>query len=229
MAIKERKQITGTTEQIDAYAGHEGQIVWDKEKKTLVGMSGTAGTNYPLASQTYVANEVAKKASLVELTEGLAGKANTSHTHAVADVTGLQVALDGKLGTTAKAESAKVADSANSVSWSNVTNKPSIPASPKAYINTTWRNGTSGYRVWSDGYKEQWGIYRQGVGSNRTAKVTLPLAFSNTDYNITESILAYSHSVGGDATYGVISKSASSFSRAVDDYMDGFEWKACGY
>ena len=54
MAIKERKQITGTTAQIQAYAGHEGQIVWDKEKKTFVGMSGTAGTNYPLAQQAYV-------------------------------------------------------------------------------------------------------------------------------------------------------------------------------
>lgn len=54
MAIKERKQITGTTAQIDAYEGHEGQIIWDKNKKTLVGMSGTAGKNYPLASQAYV-------------------------------------------------------------------------------------------------------------------------------------------------------------------------------
>ena len=54
MAIKERKQITGTTEQINAYAGHEGQIVWDKDKKTFVGMSGIAGTNYPLAQQAYV-------------------------------------------------------------------------------------------------------------------------------------------------------------------------------
>lgn len=54
MAIKERKQITGTTEQINAYEGHEGQIVWDKDKKTFVGMSGTAGKNYPLAQQAYV-------------------------------------------------------------------------------------------------------------------------------------------------------------------------------
>ena len=54
MAMKERKQITGTTAQIDDYEGHEGQIVWDKEKKTFVGMSGTAGKNYPLASQAYV-------------------------------------------------------------------------------------------------------------------------------------------------------------------------------
>lgn len=65
MAIKERKQITGTTAQINAYEGHEGQIVWDKEKKTLVGMSGTAGTNYPLAPQAYVDTQ---------LTEGLADK-----------------------------------------------------------------------------------------------------------------------------------------------------------
>ena len=72
MAIKERKQITGTTAQINAYGGHEGQIVWDKEKKTLVGMSGTAGKNYPLAPKEYVDNEVAKVNT--ELTEGLAGK-----------------------------------------------------------------------------------------------------------------------------------------------------------
>ena len=52
--MKERKQITGTTAQINTYEGHEGQIVWDKDKKTFVGMSGTAGNNYPLASQAYV-------------------------------------------------------------------------------------------------------------------------------------------------------------------------------
>lgn len=94
MAVKERKQITGTTAQINAYKGHEGQIVWDKEKKTLVGMSGTAGKNYPLATKTYVDNEVAKVntevqktnaevakkqpkgdyATNAKLTEGLAGK-----------------------------------------------------------------------------------------------------------------------------------------------------------
>lgn len=80
MAIKERKQITGTTAQINAYEGHEGQVVWDKEKKTLVGMSGTAGENYQLASKEYVDNEVAKKqpqgdyATNTQLTEGLESK-----------------------------------------------------------------------------------------------------------------------------------------------------------
>lgn len=112
MAIKQRKQLTGTTEQINAYAGVEGQLVWDKTKKKWVGMSGTAGTNYPMASESHT-HSISKVTNLQTaldgkqpkgdyatskaLTEGLAGKANTAHTHAVADVTGLQPAFDGKI------------------------------------------------------------------------------------------------------------------------------------
>ncbi len=69
MAFKERKQITGTTAQINAYEGHEGQIVWDKEKKTFVGMSGTVGKNYPLAPKAYVDNEVQKVDTKLESKE----------------------------------------------------------------------------------------------------------------------------------------------------------------
>ncbi len=113
MAIKQRKQLTGTTEQINAYAGVEGQLVWDKTKKKWVGMSGTAGTNYPMASEshTHSISNVTNLQSTLDgkqpkgdyatskaLTDGLAGKANTSHTHAVADVTNLQTALDSLNG-----------------------------------------------------------------------------------------------------------------------------------
>ena len=112
MAIKQRKQLTGTTAQINAYAGVEGQLVWDKTKKKWVGMSGTAGTNYPMASESHthsISNVTNLQSTLDDkqpkgdyatskaLTDGLAGKANTSHTHAVADVTGLQTALDGTI------------------------------------------------------------------------------------------------------------------------------------
>ena len=113
MAIKQRKQLTGTTAQINAYAGVEGQLVWDKTKKKWVGMSGTAGTNYPMASEshTHSISNVTDLQSTLDgkqpkgnyatskaLTDGLAGKANTSHTHAVADVTDLQTTLDGLNG-----------------------------------------------------------------------------------------------------------------------------------
>lgn len=113
MAIKQRKQLTGTTAQINAYAGVEGQLVWDKTKKKWVGMSGTAGTNYPMASEshTHSISNVTNLQSTLDgkqpkgdyatskaLTDGLAGKANTSHTHAVADVTNLQTTLDSLNG-----------------------------------------------------------------------------------------------------------------------------------
>lgn len=109
MAIKQRKQLTGTTAQINAYAGVEGQLVWDKTKKKWVGMSGTAGTNYPMASESHthsISNVTNLQSTLdgkqpkgdyatvTALTEGLAGKANKTHTHAVADVTDLQTTLN---------------------------------------------------------------------------------------------------------------------------------------
>lgn len=106
MAIKQRKQLTGTTAQINAYAGVEGQLVWDKTKKKWVGMSGTAGTNYPMASESHthsisnvtnLQTTLDGKATTTALTEGLAGKANTSHTHTIANVTNLQTTLDGKI------------------------------------------------------------------------------------------------------------------------------------
>ena len=110
MAIKQRKQVTGTTEQINAYAGVEGQLVWNKTTKRWVGMSGTAGTNYPMASERHqhsIANvtdlqktldskattadisnleaEVTK--DLQAVNNALAGKANTSHTHTKSQIT----------------------------------------------------------------------------------------------------------------------------------------------
>lgn len=102
MAIKQRKQVTGTTKQINAYAGVEGQLVWDKTTKRWVGMSGTAGTNYPMASERHqhsIANvtdlqkTLDSKATKTELTEGLAGKAPSSHTHTSAQITDLSNTL----------------------------------------------------------------------------------------------------------------------------------------
>ena len=72
-------------------------------------------------------------ATTTALTEGLAGKANSSHTHTIADVTGLQNALNDKLATTGKAQTAGTADMANAlsssarVSYSQITETPSIP------------------------------------------------------------------------------------------------------
>lgn len=54
---------------------------------------------------------------------------------------------------------------------------------PKAYITETWVSGTEGYRIWSDGFIEQWGkINLAGEGQYHT--LTFTKAFKNTDYNV---------------------------------------------
>lgn len=115
MTIKERKQITGTEAQIKGYAGHNGVLAYATDTKHLHVLSGTAGTTTKLANMsdipapvdisgkadtTYVNAELAKKqpkgdyATTSALTSGLAGKANSSHTHTIANVDGLQEALN---------------------------------------------------------------------------------------------------------------------------------------
>lgn len=108
MAIKERKQITGTEAQIKGYAGHNGVLAYATDTKHLHVLSGTAGTTTKLANmsdipapvdisgkadRTYVDTELAKKqakgdyATTSALTSGLAGKANSSHTHTKSQIT----------------------------------------------------------------------------------------------------------------------------------------------
>lgn len=97
MAIKERKQITGTEAQIKGYAGHNGVLAYATDTKHLHVLSGTAGTTTKLANmsdipapvdtsgkadKTYVDAELAKKqtkgdyATNTALTEGLKKKEN---------------------------------------------------------------------------------------------------------------------------------------------------------
>lgn len=118
MAVIARKQLTGSTQKIKEYAGHEGQLVFDKQTKHLHVLSGTAGKTTELANKsdipapqdisgkadkTYVDQQLATKeakgtayskvesdgkySTKAEVTQGLAGKANTSHTHTKSQIT----------------------------------------------------------------------------------------------------------------------------------------------
>lgn len=58
-----------------------------------------------------------------------------------------------------------------------------LSGKPKSYITETWVSGTSGYRIWSDGFIEQWGkIHLSGGASFQT--LTFKKAFKNTNYNV---------------------------------------------
>lgn len=73
-----------------------------------------------------------------ELTQGLAGKADTVHTHAISDVTNLQNQLDGKAAashTHTAAQVSGLAEVATSGSYNDLSNKPSIPTVPSGTSN----------------------------------------------------------------------------------------------
>ena len=57
----------------------------------------------------------------------------------------------------------------------------STPSIQAPYIKNTYVNGTSGYRIWSDGYCEQWG---QGkvMSSGYYMRVNFIKPFANTNY-----------------------------------------------
>lgn len=92
---------------------------------------------------------------------------------------------------------------------------------PKAYVTETHVSGTQGYRVWSDGFIEQWGkVYVPGEDSNKT--LTFQKPFKNANYNIQTAGWYIT-----DRHACVASKTATSVTlRAWDNDSD---WYAFGY
>lgn len=165
MAIKERKQITGTEAQIKGYAGHNGVLAYATDTKHLHVLSGAAGTTTKLANmsdipapvdisgkadKTYVDTELAKKqtkgdyATNTALTEGLAGKANTSHTHTIANVTGLQDALNATIPKSGNRGALAGYSTSATGTTVNATSGDSLYAS----ANVTVANGATG-QTWT--------------------------------------------------------------------------------
>ena len=162
MAIKERKQITGTAAQIKGFAGHNGVLAYATDTKHLHVLSGTAGTTTELANTTdipditgkadttYVNAELAKKqakgdyATTSALTSGLAGKANSSHTHTIANVTGLQDALNAAIPKTGNRGALAGYSSSATGTTVNATSGDSLYAS----TNVTVANGATG-QTWT--------------------------------------------------------------------------------
>lgn len=162
MAIIERKQLTGSTAKINQYAGHEGQLVFDKTTKHLHVLSGTAGTSTKLANvsdipapvdisgkadTSYVQTELGKKADKSYVDTQLNDKANKVHTHAVADVDGLQTVLntiDNKIPKTGN----RGAIAGYATSTSGATVDASAKDSQYTASAVTVKNGASG-QTWT--------------------------------------------------------------------------------
>lgn len=297
MAIKERKQITGTEAQIKGFAGHNGVLAYATDTKHLHVLSGTAGTTTELANRadipnvsgkadtTYVNAELAKKqnkgdyATTSALTSGLAGKANSSHTHTSTDVTDLNVTISNALKpyattNTVNTELAKKANEshthtvsqitdmpkvvlsvnnitptsggnvnlglhavATSGDYNDLTNKPTIPSRPDVYVTTQSRRGSGGYRVWSNGFIEQWGIctgttYNITIDDsyNNAVNVSLNKAFSTKTYQIYTTQSFYSSEYQDYAVVYRPNTTTSKFTLLVSGSSPQYcYWYVCGY
>lgn len=92
----------------------------------------------------------------------------------------------------------------------------------KAYITQTYKSGSSWYRIWSDGWKEQGGVSTE----NSTSSTTFLKAFSNANYTI--AMLPLNSNANA---VSLTSKTATMFAwKAGSNYnSDTASWYACGY
>lgn len=114
---------------------------------------------------------------------------------------------------------------ATSGNYNDLSNKPSIPATPNAYVTKTWHSGTEWYRVWSDGFIEQGG---HGTGST----CTFSKAFSNTNYTFNvQPSSGYSAHPDWIAAYEN-RNSRTKTGTGISWYSGGdwgWDWRASGY
>lgn len=108
---------------------------------------------------------------------------------------------------------------------------PSIQA---PYIKVTYKKGDSWYRIWSDGWCEQGGIYQSSSYTQREFQVNLLKKFTNTSYTLTySSCLTDSHTPDFETKF--YSKTTRSFKCYLDStggsqvYPTYTNWKVCGY
>ena len=104
--------------------------------------------------------------------------------------------------------------------------KPDMSNSTMPYLKTTYINGASGYRIWSDGYCEQWGAVMYGSNQGyKSWSITLLKTFADTNYNIDVTVSWTATTDYGTAYFS--NKGVSSFTMYTCGY--GGLWKASGY
>lgn len=102
----------------------------------------------------------------------------------------------------------------------------------KAYVTETYQNGTSWYRVWSDGWCEQGGRYN----SKGAVTVELLKAFANINYTASASLMGSNGAYIGraDATLSTLTPSSfkidyKTVTQEGAGTATGYFWQACGY
>lgn len=126
---------------------------------------------------------------------------------------------------------------ATSGSYNDLSNKPDLSAKAnidlsnctKPHIVETYVNGTSWYRVYSDGWCEQ-GANNQTSDTSGFYTVTFLKPFKNTNYNVTGMTI---DNAGGTQCVKYTAKSTTSIGFLTTNNTQyssmKFNWQACGY
>ena len=96
-----------------------------------------------------------------------------------------------------------------------------------AVVVQNYVNGTSWYRVWSDGWKEQGGQCTAVEGDARYMNITYLKAFSNTNYTLT--LAGVSQGIGNTDYAHIYSITASGARLVTAGGAKPIHWYACGY
>lgn len=92
----------------------------------------------------------------------------------------------------------------------------------------TYANGMSGYRIWSDGYCEQWG--ECSISQDTRTVVNLLKRFNSTNYSVLISAKLNGNQTSGDGNFTWYPISDSSFYWSNgDDFSGNGTWKAFGF
>ena len=99
----------------------------------------------------------------------------------------------------------------------------------ETFIDEIGGYATAGYRVWSDGYCEQWGFAGAAAGVYNTRSFLKP--FKDTKISITTSQYnGSSTGVGGNEYFVIIGNpTTTEFGYMFGGGVGGAYWKACGY
>ena len=99
----------------------------------------------------------------------------------------------------------------------------------KASITTTYVNGTSGYRIWSDGFIEQYSLVTWTNNGTTGTTVILHKAFKNTNYNIQMTLKREDKT---DQHWGSVAALSTTSFKILVRWMSTahkFYWYACGH
>lgn len=98
----------------------------------------------------------------------------------------------------------------------------------KSYIVETYVNGTSWYRVWSDGWCEQGGVSSNASAGN-AATVTFLKPFKDTNYTIVGQAVESGTTLRNGSTTDILSKTANSVKIGIYGGSASNNWMASGY